>query len=147
MWCEAGREKQLSCIGICIRQGVKSTSNITFWFNWLLFITLILAQIDSYTLRNTSTPVSICAYNGLHGSLFMNESSLFQGLTMTPQTVFTTLSRPAQILYCHPLLLHSRPNCTQGPPLCGADSNASTLLLHVRPYFLLYLICTVINFL
>jgi hypothetical protein len=61
-----------SCIGICIRQGVNTTSSITLRFNWLLFITLILAQIDSYTLSNTSTRVSIRAYNGLHGSLFTN---------------------------------------------------------------------------
>jgi hypothetical protein len=82
---------------------MRSTSNITFRFNWFLVIILILAQIDSYTLRNTSTPVSTRAYDSLHGSLFVNESSLFQGLTMT-QIVFP----PSQSLRLD--LLNIRPS-------------------------------------
>ena len=82
-----------SCIGICIRQGVKSTSNMTLRFTWLLFITLVLAEIDSYTLRNASNLISVRAYNGLPSSLFMNDLSLSR--SAPHWNCFSTLSKPA----------------------------------------------------
>jgi hypothetical protein len=129
-----------SCIGICIRQGVKLTSNITFRFNWLLFITLILAQIDSYTLRNTSTPVSIRAYNGLPGSLFMKcLLSLSRPDHDYPQSVFNYSFKACPNLVLSSSFMTTETEMHSRSP-CSGVSIPTLPPFSPGPYFLLSLI-------
>ena len=62
------------CIRICIRQGLKSTSNITFHFNRLLLITLIRAQLDSLHSKEHHHPLDLYVLITVHTAvcLWMN---------------------------------------------------------------------------